>query len=129
MEGWISLYRQIREHWIWKSTEPFDKRSAWIDLLLRANHKDAKIMIDGKTVEIKKGSFITSELKLSDEWKWSRKKVRNFLKGLEADKMLSKNSTTKYTTLTIENWALYQIKEQRSIQQKNNRRTTEEHKQ
>jgi DNA replication protein DnaD len=122
MEGWISLYRQIIDNWIWKSNEPFDKRSAWISLLLKANHKDTKVVINSEVVEVKKGSFITSEIKLSEEWKWGRKKVRNFLKSLEDDRMLTKNSTTKYTTISIENWDLYQNKEQ----QKNNKGTAEE---
>lgn len=123
MEGWISLYRQIENNWVWKSNEPFDKRSAWISLLLKANHKDTKVVISNEVVEVKKGSFITSEVKLSEEWKWGRKKVRNFLKSLEDDRMLSKNSTTKYTGITIENWDLYQNVEQ----QKNNEGTAEEH--
>lgn len=129
MEGWISIYRKFQEHWIWKSSEPFDKRSAWLSLLLKANHKDTKVMIDSKLIEIKKGSFITSELKLSNEWKWGRKKVRTFLKRLEDDKMLTKNSTTKYTTISIENWELYQKVEQVKEQQRNNGGTTREHRQ
>lgn len=129
MEGWISLYRQIVDNWIWKNNEPFDKRSAWISLLLKANHKDTKIMLDGKLIEVKKGSFITSEVKLSEEWRWGRKKVRTFLKSLEDDKMLTKNSTSKYTSLTIENWDLYQKVEQVKEQQRNSRGTAEEHKQ
>lgn len=123
MEGWISLYRKITENWIWKSKEPFDKRSAWISLLLRANHEDTKIVIGNQVVKLKKGSFVTSEVKLAEEWKWGRKKVRDFLKILENDKMLTKNCTSKYTTLTIENWELYQIEEQ----QKNNKGTSKEH--
>lgn len=129
MEGWISIYRQIQDNWIWKSKEPFDKRSAWISLLLKANHKDTKIMMDSKLIEVKKGSFITSEMKLADEWKWGRKKVRTFLQGLEADQMLTKNCTTKYTSITIENWDLYQNVEQEKEQRRNNRGTTREHKQ
>lgn len=129
MEGWISIYRKFQEHWIWKSSEPFDKRSAWLSLLLKANHKDTKVMIDSKLIEIKKGSFITSELKLADEWKWGRKKVRTFLKRLEDDKMLTKNSTTKYTTISIGNWELYQKVEQVKEQQRNSRGTTREHRQ
>lgn len=129
MEGWISLYRQIVDNWIWKSNEPFDKRSAWISLLLKANHKDTKIMLDNKIIEIKKGSFITSEVKLSTEWKWGRKKVRTFLQSLEADKMLTKNSTSKYTSITIENWDLYQNVEQQKEQQRNSRGTAQEHRQ
>lgn len=129
MEGWISIYRKFQEHWIWKSTEPFDKRSAWLSLLLRANHKDTKVMINSKVINIKKGSFITSEVKLAKEWKWGRKKVRTFLENLENDKMLTKNSTTKYTVISIENWDLYQKQEQQKEQQRNNRGTTMEHRQ
>ena len=46
MEGWISIYRQIQDNWIWKSKEPFDKRSAWIDLLLMVNHDKQKVEFD-----------------------------------------------------------------------------------
>ena len=122
MEGWISIYRQIQDNWIWKSNEPFDKRSAWISLLLKANHEDTKIVRGNQFITLKKGSFITSEINLSKEWKWSRAKVRNFIHLLVSDKMLSKNSTPNYTTLTIENWDLYQI----DSQQKNNKKTTNE---
>lgn len=119
MEGWISIYRKLQDHWIWKSTEPYDKRSAWLSLLFKANYKDTTVSFNGKIVDIKKGSFITSELKLSQQWGWSRKKVRNFLERLEVEKMLTKNSTTKYTTITIENWELYQNTEQQKIQLRN----------
>jgi DNA replication protein DnaD len=121
MEGWISIYRQIQDNWIWKSKEPFDRRSAWISLLLKANHEDNKIVMGNKIITVKKGSFITSEIKLSKEWKWSRQKVRDFIQLLVSDKMLSKTTTTNYTTLTVENWGLYQIENQ----QKNNKKTTE----
>ena len=125
MEGCIRRDRKFQEHWIWKRNEPFDKRSAWLDRLLRANYKDTIINFEGKEIEVKKGSFITSEIKLSNKWKWSRKKVRTFLETLERDNMLTKESTTKYTTISIENWDLYQFKEQQKEHQKNNKRDTD----
>jgi len=117
MEGWISLYRKIQEHWLWTKRRKFSQFEAWISLLLKANYKDTKVNIDGKITEIKKGSFITSEVKLSKEWNWSRDTVRKFLKILEDEKMIRKNSTTKYTSVTIENWELYQNQQQQNIQQ------------
>ena len=48
MEGWIKVHRDLNDHWIWKSKEPFDKRSAWIDLILLANFKDFKTVKKGK---------------------------------------------------------------------------------
>lgn len=91
MEGWISLYRQIQEHWIWKSEETFDKRSAWIDLLLLVNHKCENIKFDGNIIEVERGQRITSIKKLAERWKWSRHKVSNFLNQLENERNDSTN--------------------------------------
>ena len=75
--------------------------------------------INGKPINVKKGSFITSEVELAKEWRWGRKKVRNFLKRLEDDRMLTKNSTSKYTSISIENWGIYQNTEQQKEQVRN----------
>lgn len=95
MGGWISIHRKFQENWIWKSTEPFDKRSAWLSMLFKVNYEDTKTVVDNTLIELKKGSFITSENKLSKEWKWSRKKVKGFLEKLEADEMLIKSRNRK----------------------------------
>ena len=107
----------MQGHWIWKSNEKFDKRSAWISLLLKANHKDENVLIGSTVVEVKSGSFITSEIKLAEEWKWNRKTVSAFLKLLQNNKMIRKKGTTKWTSITIEKWDLYQIQEQQIGQQ------------
>ncbi len=117
MEGWIRIYRKIQDHWLWKQKRKFSQFEAWISLLLKTNHKDSKIMFEGKVIEVKKGSFITSEIKLSEEWNWSRDTVRKFLKTLQKEKMISKIATTKYTSISIENWELYQFSQQQNRQQ------------
>lgn len=86
MEGWISLYRQIVDNWIWNIKEPFDKRSAWIDLLLMVNHENKKIELNGQIIEVERGQKITSLDKLSKRWKWSRHKVSDFLNRLEMER-------------------------------------------
>jgi hypothetical protein len=41
VEGWIKLYRKLWDDEIWDDElEPHNKRSAWIDLLMMANHED-----------------------------------------------------------------------------------------
>ena len=117
MEGWIKLHRKIQDNWLWKEKRKFSKFEAWISLLLKANHKENKILFGNSVINIEAGSFITSEVKLSDEWNWSRMTVRNFLNLLENEKMIVKICTTKYTSITIENWALYQFEEHQNIQQ------------
>lgn len=120
MSGWIKLHRQIQNHWLWLSEKPFDKRSAWIDILLLANHDDNKILLGNELVTIKRGEHITSEPILADRWGWSRTKVRNFLNLLEKDGMLvNQKEGKKRTRLKVLSYNDYQGLE-------NNEKTTEE---
>ena len=108
MTGWFKIQREIEDHWIWKSKEPFDKRSAWIDLIMLANYKDRRTM-DGESVVLRKrGDVNYSMLFLAKRWKWDRRKVKRFLMALADDGMVSLNSTSNGTTITIENYAKHQ---------------------
>lgn len=133
--GWIKISRSLQDHWLWSSSksEPFSKGQAWIDMIMLANHEDNKMVFDGSLITVKKGDFITSEEKLANRWGWGRSKLRNFLKTLKNDHMIDKKSTNKQTTITILNYAVYQgsrtSKKPADVQQKNIRRTTDEHKQ
>lgn len=106
--GWIKLYRQLQDCWIWLDKEPFDKRSAWVDLLLTANHSDKKILFNGELITVKRGQILTSIRKLAERWKWSCDKTSRFLKLIECDGMLRKESDNCRTLLTIENYEFYQ---------------------
>ena len=106
-QGWISLNREITEHWIWTKF-PFSYGQAWVDLLLLANHQDEKIPYKGKIIVCKKGTVNRSILFLANRWKWDRKTVKRFLSLLESDKMVTTESTRQGTTITIVNWDFYQ---------------------
>ncbi len=121
--GWISIHRQIQSHWVWED-KPFSKGQAWIDLLMMANHTDKKILLGNELVEVKAGSFITSELKLADKWGWSKTKVRSFMALLENDKMIVQKKDRKKTTITIENYSDFQVLETEKKPQKDHKKTT-----
>ena len=106
MQGYIKIHRKIQECWLWQ--DKFSKGQAWIDLLLRANHKDNKICINGELINIPRGTFFTSIEKLKEAWKWDRKTVMSFLTLLENDNMIVQERTPKGTTLTIVNYEVYQ---------------------
>ena len=106
--GWIKLDRSLMSNWLWNDKEPFDKRSAWVDLLMMASYSDGKVYKDGKVIENKRGVVNRSLLSLAERWRWDIKKVRRFLKVLESDQMVSVNSTTRGTTITIVNYGVYQ---------------------
>lgn len=106
--GLIKLHRKLQDCWIWLDKEPFDKRSAWVDLLLTANHSDKKILFNGELITVKRGQILTSIRKLAERWKWSYDKTSRFLKLIESDGMLRKESDNCRTLLTIENYEVYQ---------------------
>ena len=109
--GWIKLHRKLQDCWIWQEKEPFDKRSAWVDLLLSANHSDKKILFNGELIIVKRGQVLTSIRKLSAKWSWSVNRVYRYLRLLESDNMLIKESDNDKTLLTIVNYEVYQCSE------------------
>ena len=110
-KGWIKLHRQIFDCSIWNSREAFDRRSAWIDILLSASHKDVKMLIDGKTTIVPKGSYMFSIEKLSARWSWSRNKVKRFLKLLEDEQMVTTERTNRGTLINVVNYNKFQVTE------------------
>ena len=106
-KGYIKLHRELQDNPLWKS-EPFSKGQAWVDMLLRANHQHNEFIIGNELIVVERGQFFTSELKLAEKWKWSRKKVRAYLSLLKTLKMATTVGTSKGTTITIENYGLYQ---------------------
>lgn len=106
-KGWIKLDRAITDHWIFSDAENF---KAWVDLLIMANHENNKVYLREGLVNVKRGQMITSIEKLALRWNWSKSKVYRFLKLLESEQMVKRNSNQFRTLLTIENYGKYQGK-------------------
>lgn len=106
-KGYIKMYRDIRDHWLWEE-KPFDRGRAWVDLLMMVNHEDKKIIFDGCLVVVKRGMAITSLHKLAERWGWSTSKVSRFLDLLEQEVMIRQERNTKRTAISIVNYSDYQ---------------------
>jgi len=107
-KGWIRLHRKIEENSLW-FLEPFTKAQAWVDLFLNANHKDGIIAIRGNVIPIKRGQIGWSELTMVSRWKWSKNRVRRFLKLLEVEQQIKQQKDRYITTIiTILNYENYQ---------------------
>lgn len=105
MKGFIKLFRDITEHWIWQDPQ---KLKWWLDLIMMANIKDNKMLQGNKLVTIKRGSFHTSEVKLSERWGVSRRTVTNFLALLQSDNMIKLQKSKNGTTVEVLNYKAYQ---------------------
>lgn len=108
-KGYVPIYRSLQDHWIWKYKEPFDHRSAWLDLLLLVNHKEDKIPVGSRVQIIKPGQRWLSYRWLGSRWGWSYRKVMRFMTQLVADGMVYVDGTPNGTLLTIVNWDNFNI--------------------
>ena len=97
-KGWVRIWRKIEDNPIW-FLEPFTKAQAWVDLFLNANHKDGFIDIRGNIVTIERGQIGWSELTMAKRWKWSKNKVRRYLKWLETIQQIVQQKDRYLTTI------------------------------
>jgi len=119
-QGWIKLHRKILENPIFKNPDAF---MLWVQLLLRANHKDGKFMLGNQVIDIKRGQIMTGRKSLSTYTGLSESKIERLLKCLEIEQQIEQQTFTKYRLISITNYNKYQGVEQ---QVDNNRTTTEQ---
>jgi len=109
MIGWISLHRQIEDHWLW--TNPvFLQR--WLLILFRTNHTQGEMILGYEKYKIERGQCAYSIRTWATLFQCGTKQVTKFFKLLEDDNMIKKetigkgkNSTTR---ITIVNYDCYQ---------------------
>lgn len=107
--GWITLSRDILESDIWNSDEPFNQRSAWIDLIFMVNWEDKTLITRHNTiVKVARGSTFTSIPHLASRWRWSLNRVRRYLKLLSDLEMITYSGTADGTMISLVNYRKYQ---------------------
>mgnify|MGYP001336643731 CR=1 FL=1 len=103
---YIVINRNIQDDPLWLC-EKFSKGQALLDLLFLAKQEDSKHSIRGNWVRVKRGQIAISERFFSERWKWSRGKVRGFLKYLENEGLITQQKNNKISILTIVNYDNY----------------------
>lgn len=119
-EGWIKIYRSLMYSDIFQN-EKMLKIFIWC--LLKAGHKDNQIRVGKKLINVKRGQFIFGRAKAAEELGLSQSTVWSYMKELEERKTIKIKSNNKYSLVIIENWALYQNKDEKA----NNKITTKKH--
>ena len=105
MSGWIKIHRDLANHWV---AQDMEKLGRWLDLLMFASHKDNRVLMGGRLVDVKRGQMIASCDFLAKRWKCSKSTVSAFLDLLESDNMIERCTKRKITHLTICNYESYQ---------------------
>ena len=128
-EGWIKLYRKFIESALWHFAIQAKLHyliPLWIHCLLSANW-EKKNWYDGKEeIEIDEGTFITSIGNLSESLSLTPQQIRTGLQHIEKMKMITRQTTNRWTLIKIVNWGKYQLQETLNNKPDNKRITNEQ---
>ena len=101
-KGWIKLFSSKFLNWSWYQDTPV--KCLFLHCLLKADHPDTTY----KGIQVKSGQFITTIPILSNELGLSEQTVKTALKKLANDLTINRQTTNRYTLITVENWGKYQ---------------------
>jgi len=119
--GWIKLHRKTLDNPIvMKDTDHF---AVWMWLLLNATHSDHDTIYEGERLTLKAGQFITGRKIISKELKINESKIQRILKTFEIEQQIEQQTNPRCRLISILRWSDYQLDEQQSEQQLNNKRT------
>lgn len=106
MKGYIKLHRDIVDHWLW--LEPKHLK-AWLYLLCKAAWEPKTIPFNkDESVTIGRGQILTTIRQLMGQWGYYAQATLDFLNVLEKEGMITRESHSKFSIITIVNYDKYQ---------------------
>lgn len=123
-QGWIKLHRKTLNNPI--VMKDADHLAVWVYLLLKATRVVHNAIFDGKNVELKPGQLIIGRRRIGSDMGIHESKVQRILKCFESEHLFKQQTSNKSRLISILKWKEYQITEQDTEQQLNNKRTTTE---
>lgn len=120
MAGWIKLHRQVLDNGWLKKHKIF---IFWTYCLLKAVHKETKVIISSEEIELKPGQFIFGRKKAAKDLNLSEQEIRTCIKFLKRAGNITVKSTNHYSLISVVKWNFYQ-NEHLDYNQQNNQHLT-----
>lgn len=105
MEGWVRLHRKLIKSDVFEN-EKLLKVFIWC--LLKASRFGNEIVVGANKINLLPGQFVTGRRKAAIELCMKESTANNYLKRLEAMQMIELNCNSRFTTVTVVNYKLYQ---------------------
>ena len=125
--GWIKLHRKLLDNPVFDDARLL---KTLLYCLLRANHEEKRVLWNGKEMVLKPGQFITGRETASGDLKFKSKMWDRKRDILENFGILTKQTTNRFTLITIINWDKYQLQDcgndQATDQQMTNKRPADD---
>ena len=105
MNGWIRLDRAIQDNFLWQEPEAL---KLWLYLLMAASLTDKATAFNGQMLNIKRGQLVFGLNAASARLNISIRRLRKYLNWFETDDMIDKQTTNKFSIISITNYSQYQ---------------------
>ena len=115
--GYIKLFRKVKNHRFWKQKRKFSRMEAWLDLLIEAAWKDHTIIVQDRTIHLRRGEVPHSNRTLAKRWGWSTGTVFRFILDLKAEHEADQRMDRGLRLLSIVNYDAYQSDAEKVDQQ------------
>lgn len=121
--GWITLSRDITNHWLWSQPR---RLKMWMQMVFMAYWKAGYTVNGTKRYEIKRGQFSTNMRQLARDLGCTKQTVLTFLQLLEEEGMITREMPgMKFTIITIIDYDRYQGKADEKNQLKKSKKIIE----
>ena len=120
--GYIKDWRKSLDHPLFKKPLIWH---FWGYCLKKAQHKDCQCFINGRVIDVKRGSFVFGRKRAAEETGLTERQIRTAILHLVKLQNLTIKSTNKYSIVSIVNWEAYQQDESKSDQQNDQGATKE----
>lgn len=108
-EGYVPIWRKLRENPLWTEDREFSKLEAWIDILLEVQHKDepCETLLGFDMIVTTQAESCKSLVTWGKRWNWSKSKVKRFFVLLKNMGMISFTNEKITTRLKVLNYRHY----------------------
>lgn len=105
MSSWVKVSRKLLTSAIASKPEYL---AVWMHLILSASYKPGEVLVGHQVVKLEAGQLVFGRIKFAQQIGVSEHTLRMALKSLETLQQITIKSQSKFSVITVVNWAKYQ---------------------
>lgn len=114
MSSWVKVSRKLLTSAIASKPEYL---AVWMHLILSASYKPGEVLVGHQVVKLNAGQLVFGRIKFAQQIGVSEHTLRMALKSLETLQQITIKSESKFSIITVTNWAKYQTESPANHQQ------------
>lgn len=124
MSSWVKVSRKLLTSAIASKPEYL---AVWMHLILSASYKAGDVLVGHQVITLQPGQLVFGRIKFAQQIGVSEHTLRMALKSLETLQQITIKSESKYSIISITNWAKYQTDSPANNQQTTSKQPASHH--